>query len=161
MCRLQSSSYTGAGVATGVHDVLAIMILCLIEQGLDSRLGERPCARIKRLFLAPNDCLGVRVHVKIFLQLLPWERVQLLNARDGGVGKFVVGPVLMQRSVYLAGTENNTVNLRRVSNGIAVLWVRNDPSEMSIARKFLNGGPTEWMSEKRLGEEDDQSWLYS
>ena len=61
------------------------MVLGAIEQGLDSRLGETPCTGIERFFLTPNDSLGVGVSVEIFLQLLPRERVQLLDTGDGGV----------------------------------------------------------------------------
>ena len=153
---LQSGCYTGAGVSTGVHNVLVIMMFGLVEEGLNAWLGERPRAGIKRLFLAPNDCLSVRIHVKVLLQLLPWKRVQLLNARDGRVEVFVFGPVFMQCDIYLAGTEDDTVNLLWISNGVAVLWVRDDPSEMCVAGELLNGGAAERMSKKRLREEEDE-----
>lgn len=60
-----------------------IMIDRLVQQRLDSRLREAPRARVQRLFLAPHDVLGVRVHVEIFFELGPRERVELLDAGDG------------------------------------------------------------------------------
>jgi hypothetical protein len=56
----------------------------------------------------------------------------------------------------LACTENYTVDFLWISNGIAVFWVRNDPSEMGVAGELLNGGATEGMSKERLGKEYDQ-----
>jgi hypothetical protein len=156
MRRLESSCNTCAGVAAGVHHVLAIMVLGLVEEGLDAGLCERPGAGIERLFLAPNNGLGIWIHVKVLLQLLPWEGVKLLNARNGRVGEFVFGPVLMQCDVYLAGTEDDAVDILRVSNGIAVFRVRDDPSEVGIASEFFDGGATERMSKKRFREEYDQ-----
>jgi len=153
---LQSGCYTGAGVPAGVHDMFVVVVLCLVEKGLDARLGERPCASVKRFFLAPNNCLGVRVHIEVLLELLPWEGVQLLNAGNSRVSVFVVGAMLVQCDVYLASAKNDAVDLLRVSNGIAVFWVRDDPSEMSVAGELFNRGATEWMSKKRLREEEDQ-----
>ena len=69
---------------------------------------------------------------------------------------FVVGPVLMQCDVYLAGTEDDAVDLLRVSNRIAVFCVRDDPFEMGVAGELFNGGATEGMPKKRLREEEDQ-----
>ena len=65
--------------------MLVVMVLGTVKQGLDSRLGETPCTSIEGFFLTPNDSLGVGVSVKIFLQLLPREGVQLLYTSDGGV----------------------------------------------------------------------------
>lgn len=153
---LQSGCYTGAGVPAGVHDVLVIMMFRLVEQGLNAWLGERPSASVKRLFLAPNNCFRVRVHIEVLLQLLPWEGVQLLNTSDGRVGVFIVGAMLVQCDIYLAGTKDDAVDVLRVSNGITVFWVRDDPSEMGVAGKLFNGGATEWMSKKRFREEEDK-----
>jgi hypothetical protein len=57
----------------------------------------------------------------------------------------------------LAGTENDAVNLLWISNRNAVFWVRDDPSEVGVTGELFNGGATEWMSKKRLGEEEDKS----
>jgi hypothetical protein len=119
-------------------------------------LGERPCTGIKRLFLAPDNSLGVGVHIEVLLELLPWEWVQLLNTCNGSVEVFVVGPVLMQCDIYLARTEDDAVDLLSIRNGIAVLWVWDDPPEVGIASKLFDGGATKWMTKKRLREEDDK-----
>ena len=72
-----------------------IMILGLIQQSLNPRLGEAPSARIERLFLTPDDCLGVGVHVEVFLEWLPGEGVELLDSCDGCVDMVVFGTVLV------------------------------------------------------------------
>lgn len=43
---LQASCHTGARVSTCIHHMLAVMMLCLIQQSLDSWLREAPCARV-------------------------------------------------------------------------------------------------------------------
>jgi len=154
---LQSSCYTGAWIPAGVHDVLVIMVFGLVEEGLDAGLSERPSTGIEWLFLAPNNGFGIRVHIEVLLKLLPWEGIQLLNTRDGSVSEFVIGPVLVQCDVYLAGTEDDAVDILWISDGIAMFWVRDDPSEMGIAGELFNGGATKWMSKKRLREEEDKS----
>jgi hypothetical protein len=153
---LQSSSYTGAGIPSGVHDVFTIMMLCLVEKGLNTRLCERPCAGIKRFFLAPHDGLGIGVHVKILLKLLPREWIELLNPSDGDVFDIVVGTVFVEGDINLAGTEDYAVNLLRLFDGVAMLWVRDGPSEMGIASELLNRRAAKRMPEKRLREEEDQ-----
>lgn len=71
------------------------MVLCLVEQGLYSGLDETPGSGIERLFLTPDDVLGVGVAVKVLLKLLPGEWVQLFDTGDGGVGDVVVGTVFL------------------------------------------------------------------
>lgn len=85
MRALQARRHTGAGIPPRIEDVLAIMMYGLIEQGLDAGLDETPRAGIKRLFLAPDDVLGVGVGVEVLAQLGPGEGVELLDAGDGGV----------------------------------------------------------------------------
>jgi hypothetical protein len=95
MAGLQSSCDTGTWVTARVHDVLAVMVLGLVQQGLKTRLGERPSTGIERLLLAPDDGLSVGVVIQILLQLLPREGVKLLYACDGSVFEALVGAVLV------------------------------------------------------------------
>lgn len=110
MAGLQSSSYTGAWVTASIHDVLAVVELSLVQQGLQTRLRERPSSGVKGLFLTPDDGLGVRVHVQVLLQLLPWEGVELLNTGNGSALEALLGTVLVQSGVYLTGTEDDAVD---------------------------------------------------
>lgn len=86
-------------------------MLGVIQQCLDPWLSEAPGASIQWLLLSPNDVLCVRVAVKILFQLLPGERVQLLDARDCDIFDLVVGTVLDERSIDLSGAENDSVDL--------------------------------------------------
>lgn len=83
MRALESCGYAGAGIPACIHDVSSVMMLCLIQQGLDSRLGEAPCACVEGFFLCPDNSFGVGVGVEVLAQLGPGEGVQLLDAGDG------------------------------------------------------------------------------
>lgn len=109
----QTSGYRGTGVATSVHDVSPVVVLGLIEKSLDTRLGKAPSTSVEGLFLRPHNGLGIGVHVEVFLELLPWEGVQLFDTGEGNVVDLVVGAVLLQGSPNLTRTENDTVNLLR------------------------------------------------
>jgi hypothetical protein len=58
---LETGSDGSARVSAGVHHVPAIVVLSLVEQGLDARLHETPRACVEGLFLTPDD--GLRVGV--------------------------------------------------------------------------------------------------
>ena len=98
---LQAGSDGCRWVASSVHDVLAVVVLSLVQDGLDTWLGEGPGTGVKWLLLGPDDGLGVLVGVKVLLKLLPWEWSQLLNASDDGISDVVVGTVLQEGSVDL------------------------------------------------------------
>jgi hypothetical protein len=139
MCWLEARCYTGTRVTACIHDVLAIMILGLIEECFNARLSERPAASVQGLFLTPNNGLSVGVHVKVFLKLLPGEGVQLLDASDGCVGDLVVGPVFMEGDVDLTGAEDDALDLLRIVDGVAVFWVWDDPLELCVTGKLIDG----------------------
>lgn len=82
------------GATASVHDVLAIVMLGVIEQSLQARLDETPSTSIQGLLLAVDDGLSVGVLVEVLLQLLPGEGVQLLNAGKRDVVDLVIGAVL-------------------------------------------------------------------
>lgn len=90
--------------------MLAVMELGLVQQGLDSGLSETPGSGIERLFLAPDDGLGVLVGVEVLLELLPWEGVQLLNTGDSGVLEAIIVTVLVESGVDLTSAENDAVD---------------------------------------------------
>ena len=159
MARLQSGSHACTWVTAGVHDVFAVVVLGLVEQGLQARLGERPSTGVKRLFLAPDDGLGVGVRIQVLLQLLPGEGVELLNTGDGSSLDAIVGPVLVQRSVDLTGTENDAVDGFGVVDGVAVFWVGDDPLELRVSSELLDGGTCQRVAEKGLREEDDEGCM--
>lgn len=75
MTCLQARRDARARVSARIHDMFPIMILGLIEKRFNSWLGEAPCTRIQRLFLAPDDGLGVGIHIEILAELGPWKRV--------------------------------------------------------------------------------------
>ena len=65
----------------------------------------------------------------------------------------------MQGDINLASTEDYALNLLRLSDGVAVLWIRDDPPEMGIACELFDGRATERMAKKRLREEEDEGWM--
>lgn len=154
---LETSGHTGTWVTTGVHDVLPVVVLCLVEKGLNARLREGPSTSVQRLLLTPDDGLRVGVHIEVLLELLPWEGVQLLNAGDGGVLDLLAGTVLVESGVDLTCAEDDTLDLVWVVDGVAVFWVWDDPLELGILGELLNWRSGKWMAEKVLGEEEDES----
>ena len=143
MTALQSSGDTGTRVSTCVQDMATVVVFGSIEQGLDTGLGETPWSGVEGLFLCPDNGLGVGVRVKVFLELLPWEGVELLDTSDGRVGELVLLTVLDEGSVDLACAEYHTLDLflggdlefRGLVGG-----VRDDPLEVRISGKVLNAG---------------------
>lgn len=111
--------------------MLAVVVLRLVQQRLDTRLGVAPGTRIQRLLLGPDNRLGVGVQVEILTQLFPGERVQLFNAGDGDVVDVVVGAVLVQGGVDLPRAEDDAVNLvMRLDRAGLVRRVGDDPLEL-------------------------------
>lgn len=118
-------------VTARIHDMLAVVVLRLVQQRLDTRLGVAPGTRIQRLLLGPDNRLGVGVQVEILTQLFPGERVQLFNAGDGDVVDVVVGAVLVQGGVDLPRAEDDAVNLvMRLDRAGLVRRVGDDPLEL-------------------------------
>lgn len=79
-----------------------VMVHGLVQQRFDARLHVAPRARIQRLLLAPDDVLRVRIAVQVLLELLPGERVHLLDARYGCVVDSMRGAVFLEGGVDLA-----------------------------------------------------------
>ena len=139
MAGLQPRRHAGAGTPTGIHDMLPVMVLRLVEKSLDPRLGETPRSGVERFLLTPDDVLGVRVHVQVFLELCPGEGVQLLYACDRCVLVSFAGTMLVESGVGLAGAKNNALNLFRWGDGFAMFGVGNDPLEMRFTSKVFEG----------------------
>ena len=134
------------------------MIFGLVQQRLDSGLGEAPRARVQGFFLRPDDGFGVGVGVEVLAQLCPGERVELLDAgyRCGFEG-FVGSTVLVEGSVDLARAKNDTVNfVVRADGAFRMCGVRDNPLEMGVAREVFNGGAGERMAKEGFGEEDNE-----
>ncbi len=68
MAGLQPGGDTGTWIPSSIHDVLAIMVLGLVQESLDSWLGETPCTGIERLLLTPYDGLSIWIAVKVLLE---------------------------------------------------------------------------------------------
>ena len=159
MVGLETRGNTGTWVTTGVHDVLSVVVLGVVEQRLDSWLSETPCTRVQRLLLCPHNRLGVGVAVKVVAELRPWEGVQLLDTCNGNVLDVVVGAVFVESRIDLACAENDTLNLVVASNvSRGVRRVRDDPLEMRLAREVTETGASKRMTQQRFREEDDKSW---
>lgn len=154
---LQTRGDRRAGAATSIHDVLAVVVLSVVEKGLNTRLSIRPSTSVEGLLLGPDNSLGIRVLVEVVAELLPWEGVELLNAGDGDIVKLVLGAVLMQRRIDLARAENDTLNLLGGLDVTGLVGgVGNDPSELGVTDKLLDVRASKRMTEERLGEEDDK-----
>lgn len=136
--RLQSCCHTGAWVPTSIQHVSAVMVLCLVEQCLDSRLGEAPGTGVERLFLTPDDVLGVRVHVEVRFQLSPWERIELLDTGDCSRLELLTGAMLVYGDIGLTGAENDALNLVWFFDRLAMFRIWDDPLEMGIPCKILD-----------------------
>jgi hypothetical protein len=105
---------------------------------LDSWLRETPCTCIQWFFLAPDDGLRIWIHVQILLQLLPRERIQLLDTCNRHVLDALLSTVLVKGYVHLASTEDDSVNLLWFVDGSAMFGVFDDPFELRITSKFFN-----------------------
>lgn len=138
MTGLKTSGHTSAWISTCIHDMLSIVVLGVVQQCLDSRLSETPSTGIERFFLSPNDGLGVRVHIKIFLKLLPWEGVELFDTSECCVFDVIIGTVFAQSRINLSSAEDNTLNVLRLVDRFAMFGIRNDPAELRVTGEFFN-----------------------
>ena len=156
MIRLRPRRHARTRISSRVHDVPSVMEFRLVQQCLDPRLDETPRSGIQRLLLTPNDRLGVLVRVEVLLELRPRERVQLLDTGDGCILKALVGAMLEQGGVHLTCANNDAVYLVWLGDRFAVLRVGDDPFEVGITGEIIQIRTCERMTEKRLGEEQDQ-----
>jgi len=140
--------------------VSSVVMLCLVEKSLNSWLSERPGASVERLFLGPDDCLRIWIAVKILLELLPWEWVQLLNTSNGGVLDVVVGAVLVEGSIDLSRAQDDTFDVFGFVDCVTVLNVLDNPLELRVTSEVLNGRTRKRMTKEGLGEEDDKCCKY-
>lgn len=141
MTALQTRGDRSTRIATRVHNVLAIMVLGIVQQGLNSRLREGPGAGVERLFLTPDDCLRVRVAIQVFAELLPWEGVELFDTRNGGISQVVLLAMLEERCEDLARAENDTLDFvvrLDLELCVVMMWVFNDPAEVAFTGKIFN-----------------------
>lgn len=139
------------------------MVLGLVQECLDTGLGEAPSTRVKRLLLRPDDGLGVGVAVEVLLELLPREGVELLETRDGDIVNLVLGAVLVQSGVDLTRAEDDAVDLLAANKGaVLVSRVLNEGAELGVLTgEVLDAGAGERVAEERLGEENDKGYMIS
>lgn len=157
---LETGGDRGRRVAAGVHDVLVVVELGVVEKSLNAGLNKAPGTSIERLLLRPHDGLGVLVGVEVLLQLLPGEGVKLLDTGDGHVVDLVVGAVLVQGGVDLATANDNTVDLlggldvARLVGGVG-----QERLEVGLGTSELfDAGASQGVAKEGLGEEDDEGW---
>lgn len=137
---LQPGRNAGAGISACVHDVSPVMVLRLVQQGLNARLHGTPSTSIKRLFLRPDNSLRIWIRVQVLLELSPWEGVELFETGDGRGGVTKILAMLEESGEDLACAEDDTLNLVvRLDFVGCVSLVGNDPLEMRFASEILNG----------------------
>jgi len=124
-----------------------IMMLCLVKQGLNSRLSEAPSTSIQGFFLTPNNSLCIGVFIQVFFQLLPREGVELLDTGDSGRGDVIIGTVFVEGGVNLPCTEDDAVDFLGLIDGFAVFGVLDYPLEAGITGKLFNGRTCERVAE--------------
>lgn len=146
-------------VTSRIHDMLAVVVLSLVEHSLNTWLRESPSTSIEWLLLCPDNSLGVWIGVEVVLDLLPWEWVKLLDTSDGGVGDVVVGAVLEESGVDLSGTEDDALDLLLLLDGLAVLGILNYPAEVGVTSELLDGRAGNGVTEKSLREKDDECYI--
>lgn len=112
--------------------------------------------------MTPDDGFCVGIRVEVLLELSPGEGVELLDTSNGSVGVVVLRTVLVQLSVHLSGTDDDTLDLVvRLDLNILTLvvrWVRDDPLEVRVSGKVLDVRARERVTEQRFREEEDQSY---
>lgn len=153
---LETASHRRTRGTTSVEDVATVVVLCCVQQRLKTRLGEAPGTSVQRLFLGPNDVLGVGVAVEVLLQLSPREGVQLLNTSDGSVADAIGLTVLGQSGVHLTRADDDSLNLLRLIDLVAMGRVRDDPLEVRVTGEFLEVRASKRVTEEGLGEEHNQ-----
>lgn len=157
MRRLLASSDRSRRSTASVHDVLAVVVLGVVEESLKAGLSVRPGTGVEGLLLGPNDGLSVRVLVEVLTELLPREGVELLDTSEGDVVDLVVLAVLEESGIDLTSAENDTLNLLRgLDLTSLVSRVLKDPAEVRVLSELLNVRASDGVAQERLGEEDDE-----
>ena len=141
MIRFQARGNAGTRISASIHNVSPIVMLCLIQQRLNTRLHETPRSRIQRLLLTPHDRLRVRVLVEIVSQLCPWEGIELFDACDSGVFLAFGFAMFDKGGVDLTGAHDDAFNLVVGLDGAGfVRRVGDDPLEVGVAGHVFDVG---------------------
>jgi hypothetical protein len=88
-----------------------------------------PRSAVVVFFLSPHNRLCVPVLVECGFHLCPGEWMQLLFSHGGHILNSCRFSVLLDRRIYLTGTDNNRLNGFWVVEGVAVLGVYDDRLE--------------------------------
>lgn len=157
MSGLQSSGNRRRRITSCVHHVSSVVVLRLVQKRLNAGLDEAPGTGVQGFFLTPHNGLGVLVGVQVLLQQCPWERIKLLDTGNGSVLDAFVGTMFVKRGIHLTRTQDDTVDLIGVVNGLAMFSLRNDPLEVRISDKVVNVGTGQRVTQQRFREEDNKS----
>lgn len=137
-----------------------VMMLGGIQQRLHPRLRKAPRSRVQRLLLRPHNRLGVLVHVEVFLELRPWEGVELLDARDGDLVFLVGGAVFVEGGVGLARAQDDALDFFGGGDGVVgVRGIGDDPLEAGVFGEFFDVGAGEGVAEEGFGEEEEEGFV--
>lgn len=119
------------------------MVFGLGKRGLDARGNMLPHAHVEWFLLTPND-FCVWIIVCMLLELLVWERVELLDAGNGDIVHSVLLASSQQCIVNLAGAQNMLLYL---IGRAQVLWVRVRQVQLEplVACHILERRTCQWM----------------
>jgi hypothetical protein len=84
----------------------------------------------------------------------------LLDTSDGCILDTLVGAMLVEGGINLSSAENYTLNFIWLADGFAMLRVWDYPLELRVASELRNIRSSKRVTEKRLGEEDNESYIY-
>ncbi len=102
--RLGAGGGTGSSPPAGVADFAA-------DGAFEAREDVGPSAHVERFLLAPDEVRGVRILADDGLDHLPVERIELLDADDGGVFDALLLAVRHEVVVNLAAAENDAADI--------------------------------------------------
>ena len=121
---------------------------------------EWPRSLVGGLILAEPNLGGVRVHVERFLQSPERYRVQHFQTDNGQIIAAIFLTPLLQIPVQFAGHQQDLLDLRRITGGVAVgideVRVINHRVEALDLGEVLHGGGRHLVTQHRLRRRHDQ-----
>mmetsp|Transcript_9838 Transcript_9838/g.19622 ORF Transcript_9838/g.19622 Transcript_9838/m.19622 type:complete len:324 (+) Transcript_9838:185-1156(+) len=122
--------------------------------GVEARLNVCPAPHVLRFLLHPHH-LRIRVPLRQVLHSIEGERRDLLEGRDGGVVDLVLGAILDQIIVHLAGTEDEALNLV-VGEQLVVEAFLDDAAEDGALVELLHAAHALRVPQQALGRNHHQ-----
>lgn len=114
------------------------MLVSRIEDGLQPSPRERPWSIVERLLLAPDDIRRVGILLQVFVDFLPWEWMELLNACNRGIGDGLHLTVFFQCKIHLTSAVDDSFNAASVECRVSVAWIRDDRMKLRLPDKVLH-----------------------